>query len=128
MCWYQHNVVVCWCDVLLTSLTSSHQILDKHTTVYMFCSKWISDRISHLRLRFRCDIALRVYKTKTKKSKSSTQYALATTIYKQTQIAQIRHERPNKEPEAKTNQTSYLQGNHWIVFFFAFQYCDVMNK
>ena len=41
----------------VTSLTSSHQILNKHTIKDIVCSKWTSHLISHLRLW--CDIALR---------------------------------------------------------------------
>jgi len=40
-------------------MTSSHQILDKHIIVDVFCSKWTSHRISHLRLCLRFEIALR---------------------------------------------------------------------
>jgi len=43
----------------MMSLTPRYQILDKHTIVNMFYSKWTSHRISRLRLRLRCDIALR---------------------------------------------------------------------
>ena len=43
----------------MTSLASSHQILDKHTIVDIIYSKWISHSISHLRLRNRGEIALR---------------------------------------------------------------------
>jgi hypothetical protein len=38
---------------------SRYQIIDKHTSVDMFCSKWISHYISHLRLHLWCDITLR---------------------------------------------------------------------
>ena len=38
---------------------SCYQILDKHTILDMFCSKWTSHNISHLWLCLRCDIALR---------------------------------------------------------------------
>jgi len=51
--WYEHNIAV----FLMTSLTSSHQILDKHTIVDMFWSKWNSHCIPHLTLRLRCEIA-----------------------------------------------------------------------
>ena len=35
-------------------VTSLYQILDKHTIIYMFCSKWISHLISYLMIRLRC--------------------------------------------------------------------------
>ena len=44
-----------WCDITLMSLTSSWWILNKHSTVDKFCSKWIS----HLRFCLQWDIAMR---------------------------------------------------------------------
>jgi len=46
-----------WC--YNASLTSFRQILNKHTIVDMFYSKWTSHLISHLRLCLRLEIALR---------------------------------------------------------------------
>ena len=40
-------------------MSSPYLILDKHTIVDKFCWKWTCHGISHLRLRLRCDIALR---------------------------------------------------------------------
>ena len=40
-------------------MTSFYQILDKHTIVDVFCSKWTSHCISQLRVRLRCNISLR---------------------------------------------------------------------
>jgi len=39
-------------------MTSHYQILDKHTIIDMYCSKWTSHCISHFRLCLWCDIAL----------------------------------------------------------------------
>ena len=44
-------------------------------------------------------------------SKNTTQYVLHTTIPKQTQIAEIRHEPSYQQLEVKTNRTSLLCGN-----------------
>ena len=44
-------------------------------------------------------------------SKNKTQYVLDTTIRKETQITNIRHDRLYKQLEVKTNQTSFLCGN-----------------
>ena len=50
-------IVDFWRDIILTSLTSSWQISDKHTTVDMFHSKkWFSHCISHIRRHLRCNI------------------------------------------------------------------------
>jgi len=38
---------------------SCYQILDKHTIIDMFCSIWVSHRISYFRVLLWCDIALR---------------------------------------------------------------------
>jgi hypothetical protein len=46
-----------------------------------------------------------------KQSENTTQYALDTTMCKQTQITQIRHEPSYKQLEVKTNWTSFLCGN-----------------
>ena len=43
----------------MTSLMLRYQIIDKHTSVDMFCSKWISHHISHLRVFLQLDLALR---------------------------------------------------------------------
>jgi len=40
-------------------MTSHYQILDKHTIVDMFCSKWTPHHNSHLRLCLWCEIVLR---------------------------------------------------------------------
>jgi len=40
-------------------LTSPYQILDKHTIIDMFCPKWTSHIISHLRLHLQCNVAHR---------------------------------------------------------------------
>ena len=45
-------------------------------------------------------------------TKSPTQCALDTTIRKQTQITLIRHEPSYKQLEVKTNQPSFVYGNH----------------
>jgi hypothetical protein len=45
-------------------------------------------------------------------TKNTTQCALDTTIRKQPQITLIRHERSYKQPEVKTNQPSFVCGNH----------------
>ena len=58
----------------MTSLTSSHHILDKHTIIYMFCSKWTSHRISH-----QCEIS---------SEKSILKKQINTSIY-------IEHSAPN---------------------------------
>ena len=50
-------------------------------------------------------------KTK-QKHKKPTQCALDTTIRKQTQITLIRHEPSYKQQEVKTNQLSFVCGNH----------------
>ena len=50
-------------------------------------------------------------KTK-QKHKNPTQCALDTTISKQTQITLIRHEPSYKQLEVKTNQPSFVCGNH----------------
>ena len=50
-------------------------------------------------------------KTK-QKPKNPTQCALDTTIRKQTQITLIRHEPSYKQLEVKTNQPSFVWGNH----------------
>jgi len=50
----------------------------------------------------------RVHKTK----KNTTQYVLDTTMCKQTQTTQIKHEPSYKQREVKTNRTSHLCGNH----------------
>jgi len=46
-----------------------------------------------------------------KQNKNTTQHVLDTTICKQTQITQIRHEPSHKQLEAKTNRTSFPCGN-----------------
>ena len=46
------------------------------------------------------------------KPKNPTQCALDTTIRKQTQITLIRHEPSYKQLEVKTNQPSFVWGNH----------------
>jgi hypothetical protein len=43
----------------MSSLTTSHQILDKHTIVDIFCSKRTSKYISRLRFHLQSEIALR---------------------------------------------------------------------
>jgi hypothetical protein len=52
-----------------------------------------------------------VYTRRRKKEKNTTQYVLHTTIPKQTQIAEIRHEPSYQQLEVKTNRTSLLCGN-----------------
>ena len=47
-----------------------------------------------------------------KNTKNPTQCALDTTIRKQTQITLIRHEPSYKQLEVKTNQPSFVCGNH----------------
>ena len=39
-------------------MTSRNQIIDKHTNIDMFSSKWTFYHISHLGLHLQCDIAL----------------------------------------------------------------------
>ena len=46
------------------------------------------------------------------KKNHPTQCALDTTIRKQKQITLIRHEPSYKQPEVKTNRTSFACGNH----------------
>jgi hypothetical protein len=46
-----------------------------------------------------------------KQNKNTTQYVLDTTMCKQTQIMQIRHEPSYKKLEVKTNRTSVLCRN-----------------
>ena len=48
----------------MTSMMSAHQFLDKHAIFDMFFLKWTSHRISHLRFRLGCDIALEIYSRK----------------------------------------------------------------
>ena len=45
-----------------------------------------------------------------KHNKSTTQYVLDTTIRKQAQITQTKHESSHKQLEAKTNRTLFLCG------------------
>jgi hypothetical protein len=47
-----------------------------------------------------------------KQNKNTTQYVLDTTICKQTQATQRRHEPSYKQLEVKTNRTSLVCGNH----------------
>ena len=51
-------------------------------------------------------------KIQTKTNKKRTQCALDTTIRKETQITLIRHEPSYKQLEVKTNQPSFVCGNH----------------
>jgi len=51
------------------------------------------------------------HKTRTNKTKHTTQYVWDTTTRKQTQITWTRHESSYKQPEVKTNRTSFLCGN-----------------
>ena len=44
-------------------------------------------------------------------NKNTTQYVLDTTIRKQTQITEIRHDPSCKPPEVNMNLTSFLCGN-----------------
>jgi hypothetical protein len=46
-------------DVILTSFTFLLHLLNKHTIIDMFCSKWTFHLISHLMVYLQCDIALR---------------------------------------------------------------------
>ena len=53
-----------------------------------------------------------IIKTKQEQTKKPTQCALDTTIRKQTQITLIRYEPSYKQLEVKTNQLSFVGGNH----------------
>ena len=52
-----------------------------------------------------------VYTRRRKKGKNTTQYVLHTTIPKQTQIAEIRHEPSYQQLEVKMNRTPFSCGN-----------------